>query len=302
MQPTMSAKPSRLGRSRQRQRLGQAAGLVELDVDRVVAAGERRQRGAARARSRRRRAGAGARSRQRRRRRSAGSGCSTSVDAGVGAGGEIRGEVVRRPAFVGVDDQLARGAARRTAAIRAGSSAPPSLILSSGAVGRLLGRRRHRLRRAERDGVGGHERLRRRQAGQFVQRGCPLRLASRSQSAQSSALRAAPGGIAACRPARSSPPRSPRAWPRSRRDAVDASRRSAHRARIRRGRGVAVGQLRDDDRGLGLGAAAMVKAPAIGQRSIWMERRGVIEPCGRRDRRRAPLVPAFEKASQDARS
>ena len=46
MQPTMILKPPRAGRRGQRQRLGQAAGLVELDVDGVVAAGERGEVGA----------------------------------------------------------------------------------------------------------------------------------------------------------------------------------------------------------------------------------------------------------------
>ena len=39
----------------------------------------------------------------------------------------------------------------------------------------------------------------------FAVTGCPARLAAKSQNAQSSALRAAPAGIAFCRPARSRP-------------------------------------------------------------------------------------------------
>ena len=46
MQPTMTPKPAAARRVAQRQRLGQAAGLVELDVDHVVPAGERGEAGA----------------------------------------------------------------------------------------------------------------------------------------------------------------------------------------------------------------------------------------------------------------
>ena len=46
MQPTMTAKPRRSRFGGKRQRLGQAAGLVELDVDRVVFAGQRVERSA----------------------------------------------------------------------------------------------------------------------------------------------------------------------------------------------------------------------------------------------------------------
>ena len=46
MQPTMTAKPRRSAAATKRQRLGETAGLVELDVDRVVFAGERVERGA----------------------------------------------------------------------------------------------------------------------------------------------------------------------------------------------------------------------------------------------------------------
>ena len=46
MQPTMISKPSAARRIRHRQRLGQAAGLVELDVDRIVALAKAGQRGA----------------------------------------------------------------------------------------------------------------------------------------------------------------------------------------------------------------------------------------------------------------
>ena len=41
MQPTMSVEPEPFGLAGHRQRLGQPAGLVELDVDRVVFADQR---------------------------------------------------------------------------------------------------------------------------------------------------------------------------------------------------------------------------------------------------------------------
>ena len=52
-------------------------------------------------------------------------------DARFGAGGEVDREVLRAPRLVGVDDQLAFGAALRTARMRAGSPSPPSFTLSN---------------------------------------------------------------------------------------------------------------------------------------------------------------------------
>ena len=165
MQPAMIAKPSALRRVGQRERLGQAAGLVELDVDRVVAAGAarrasprpmhalvgadrhgRRTRARARVLAGRQRLLDQRRPPPRRRRR-----CSRSRSAGV-------------QRLVGVDDQPRSGAARRTAAIRAGSPSPPSLILSSGRRGAPARGRRHRLGRAEAERVGGGQPGGRRQA------------------------------------------------------------------------------------------------------------------------------------------
>ena len=109
MQPTMILKPRARASRRQRQRLGEAAGLVELDVDGVVAPGERGEAGAVvqrlvgahrhRARAGERRIGAG------------GQRLLDQLDAGLGGNGHERGQQLGRPRLVGVGDE-ARGGAR----------------------------------------------------------------------------------------------------------------------------------------------------------------------------------------------
>ena len=79
MQPIISAKPVPSRGVGQRQRLGQAAGLVELDVDGVVEPDERGRGPRGRARFRRRRSEPAARSSRAAASRSAGRGCSTSA-------------------------------------------------------------------------------------------------------------------------------------------------------------------------------------------------------------------------------
>ena len=152
-----------LGLLRHGERLGKSAGLVELDVDRVIFAPERRKRGAVVY------AFVGA-DRQR-----ALDLCEYLVvsgrqrlldqgDAGIGAGGEVFGQVVRGPALVGIDDKLgARGGPpHRRDPVRIARAA--EFDFEERAVGRPLGGCRHRRGRRERDGVGGSRGFGRRQA------------------------------------------------------------------------------------------------------------------------------------------
>ena len=140
-----------LGFRGHRQRLGQAAGLVELDVDRVVFAGERRQRSAVM------HAFVGADrdrpldARPAPRRAPSGSGCSTSTTPACAQAARLAARLSLVPAFIGVDDQR-RAAARRRAPRRCARDRrrPPSLILSSARLARLGGglRPSRRARRA----------------------------------------------------------------------------------------------------------------------------------------------------------
>ena len=210
MQPTMMSRPSGARSARERQRLGQSAGLVELDVDRVIAAGEPRERGAVvqrfvgadrhrvgdRARAPRHRPPAAAARSARRR---------ASAQAAM-----LRSSVVGAPAFVGIDDQARarrrppHGTDPRGIVLRA------ELDLEERPAGMRDRGRAHRLRLAERQRIGGDDRA---GLGEPASRqaGSPRRLASRSHKAQSSALRAAPGRHGAfCSPARSSPIREGR--------------------------------------------------------------------------------------------
>ena len=128
-----------------------------------------------------------------------------------------------------------RGAAGAHGRDPLGIAVAAELDLQQRPVRGLRGGRRHRLRRAERDREGGGARTRR---GSPSSGPDPLarRLASRSQSAQSSALRAAPGGIAACSACGRAPLATAAASPEALPATLPASRRSADRARIRRAR------------------------------------------------------------------
>ena len=172
MQPTMMPKAEPLGLLRHRQRLGQAAGLVELDVDRVVAADQRGKAravvhalvGADRDRPLDRRERGVVVGRQR---------LLDQRDAGRGAGGEVRRRDCRRssPRW---RRRSARSAARPRAPRRCARDrpAPPSLILSSLRAAAARAALGHRLRRAERDRVGGGQRLRRGEPGELMDRAC----------------------------------------------------------------------------------------------------------------------------------
>ncbi len=77
-------------------------------------------------------------------------------DAGLCASGKVCCEIVRRPAFIGVDDELgprARRVAPRQCA--RGRPAAPSLTLSSARSAACGGGLRHRIRRCKRDRIGG---------------------------------------------------------------------------------------------------------------------------------------------------
>ena len=89
-------------------------------------------------------------------------------DAGLGAGGEVRRRDCRASSLRWRPRSVRHcGAARRTAAIRAGSPAPPSFTLRSGRSAALAAAAAIVVRRAERDRVGGDQRLRRRRGRQI---------------------------------------------------------------------------------------------------------------------------------------
>ena len=105
MQPTMILKPRARASRGQRQRLGEAAGLVELDVDGVVAAGEAGRGRRACAGIRRRRPAPGAALPASAASAPAGSGCSISSKPVSAATRISSGSMRRRPGLVGVGDQ-----------------------------------------------------------------------------------------------------------------------------------------------------------------------------------------------------
>ena len=76
-------------------------------------------------------------------------------DADLGAFGEVLLEIVRRPGLIGIDDQFGfgRGLAHRGDSLAIAVAA--ELDLEQRPVRGLGGRRRHRLRRSQRDRVGG---------------------------------------------------------------------------------------------------------------------------------------------------
>ena len=116
MQPIIRAKPARLGRVGKGQRLREAAGLVELDVDGVVEPDEPVEARRGRARSRRRRPEPGARSGARAPSSCRRQGLLDEGEAGVGAGGEMhpRGSSALQPSLASAI-RVASGAASRTA-------------------------------------------------------------------------------------------------------------------------------------------------------------------------------------------
>ncbi len=93
-------------------------------------------------------------------------------DAGGGASREVGGEIVGGPAFVGVDDQLRMRRRLPHGGDAFGIVPAAELDLEEFSRRRRPCRVRHRLRRAERDRIGGGERLRGRQPGQLMGGSC----------------------------------------------------------------------------------------------------------------------------------
>ena len=224
-----------LGLFDHRQRLGQPAGFVELDIDGVVAAGERGERakaehtlvGADRHRVRDLCQRAVAAGRQR---------LFDQRHAGLRAGGEIDREIVVAPALVGIDDEFGVGRCRahRGDARRVAVGAELDLEqCAAGGVRRCLG---HRIRRGKRDRESGRHRMRGGKAGEVVHAASAAfglvdpRRRSRARCARrrAASLVANPGASARP-PVADASPRSPRRHSRR-------SRRSGNRARIRRAR------------------------------------------------------------------
>ena len=235
MQPTMMAKAEPLGLRARAKRLGQAAGLVELDVDGVVFADERGERGAVvhalvgadRDRPRDARERRVVVRRQR---------LLDQRDAGGRAGGEVLREIVRAPSLVGIDDQFGvrrgrtHGADARAIALRRRAS-------PSGACARTPCRRPPPSRRAHR--ARSYRRSQARGEGTAPQgRTPPARSPSPRNPRTRSRARCAPRPPAsrAATPHDRGHRQASRASPRSPPQRLRWSRRSAHRARTRRGR------------------------------------------------------------------
>ena len=197
MQPTIvfNPEPSRL--ARHHQRAGEAAGLVELDVDGIVAVAECGEAvggvggfvGADghRAADGGKRAVVGGRER-----------LLDQLEAGFRRNVPSSiSKLVRVPGLVGVGDEarIGAGGADRAHPLGVGRTAA-EFDLEQRMLARVAGARGHGVGRVEAERVAGRDGGGRRQAGQFPR--APARsLASRSHSAQSMPLRAAPGGIIA---------------------------------------------------------------------------------------------------------
>ena len=183
-----------LRRVGQRQRLGQAAGLVEFDIDRIVAVVERREParavmdafvGADRDRPTRQRARASS--------APAGRGCSTSETPAIAQTERLVKVSGRQDSFASTI-RADSGAAARTAARRAASPSPSKLHFQHRAVGGSFAAAcaiSSGVADREREGCHDGEI---RPSPADCKGGTPHSLASRSQSAQSSALRGAPAG------------------------------------------------------------------------------------------------------------
>ena len=108
----MISKPSASAVSATAQRLGQATGLVELDVDGVVALAQRGEGSTIVHALVRRRSGTPWTMRSRCASSSAGSGCSMRATPGRDAGRHLDLEVCRRPGLIGIDDEHRVGSGR----------------------------------------------------------------------------------------------------------------------------------------------------------------------------------------------
>ena len=190
-------------------------------------------------------------------------------DAGFGAFGEILFEIVRCPGLIGIDDEFGFGRRLAHRGDPLAVAVAAELDLEQRPVRGLGGRRGHRLRRSQRDRIGGGAGPRGRASEQFpdalaadlgleVQQGAIQRVAGgagrhrRLQGLSGRALAQAGPASTTGRPG----------W-------LPASRHSADRGRIRRVRYGRRGRLRATTVTASvLAPRLMVKLPAIGQRSI----------------------------------
>ena len=175
------------------QRLGQPAGLVELDVHHVITAGQfRKARPIVRA-------FVGAHGNRpgtlgKHGVRSGRQGLLDHGDAKLGRQTQPVPQHVRRPGFVGIDDDLGRSRMPAHGAHTIRITFAAELHLQERTAAMLIGRPRHRVGCIEAERVGGGDGLWRGAGWPGHGRGLPALFASRSHKAQSTALRAAPAG------------------------------------------------------------------------------------------------------------
>ena len=159
MLPTMIFSPSLRASSASSKRLGQAAGFVELDIHRIVATGERRERspvvhrlvGADRDGSRDARQNVVAAGGQR---------LLDQLHACRSGGGKKQFDIIGLPGLVGIDDEPRLRDRRTHRGEPVGVAVAAELELEQGiSRARLARPGGHRVRRGEREGEGGEHRL-----------------------------------------------------------------------------------------------------------------------------------------------
>ena len=238
MQPTMMLEAERARRLGHVQRVGQAAGLVELDVDGVVAVARARRARRRCGRIRRRRRARGGRMRGERLVGAGGQRLLDRLEADLGCDGEQAVEIGRRPSLRWRrrrgGHRAGRGGRRACARRRRRHRRGAELQLEQRQVRHARGLGGHLVGSGEADRVAGQERTRRRERRRAARRGgrslgleipqrAVERVAGGARRHRASAARRGRVDVGAerlrCSPA------SPR-----------ASRRSGDRARIRRGR------------------------------------------------------------------
>ena len=140
MQPTMILKPMARRLGRERQRLRQPAGLVELDVDGVIAAAKTSRSPRVCSDSSAHTGTGRGDTAPERHPAPAGSGCSMSSKPASAATAISSGSIAGVQASLASAISRACGQAARIWRMRSASPAPPSLIFSSGIVLRRCGR------------------------------------------------------------------------------------------------------------------------------------------------------------------
>ena len=234
MLPTMIFRPSARARRRDEKRLGEPSGLVELDVDRVVARGKRIERGAVMHELIGADGHRSCRSAARSASLPAGSGCSTSSTPPAAAAARSDSVSCGCQASLASTMSRAWGTASRTAREALSIAVTAKLELEQGMRARLARLGRHRLGRAERQREGRRHGMQRRKPGKLGRAPArPLRL----EVPQRTVERVACG---ARRQQRCELGPGQRRWrwrsrkPRWSRQRPRRFRHSAHRARIRR--------------------------------------------------------------------